>query len=147
VANAEPPHDLPLVLATPPAPPAPIDPTTQRLRAIDARMKMLPAGSSARANLLAERNRLLGSADDGVAAIEPMAMPRAPADQAPDDLEVIKGIGPRIHRELEALGIVTFGQLVALSPEQIALIEEKTGFPGRVGRERWIDQARGLMAR
>ena len=64
----------------------------------------------------------------------------------PDDLEIIKGIGPFINRELVAMGIVTFAQLVALTPTQIDYLEDKIGFPGRVAREHWIEQARELMA-
>lgn len=128
--------------APPPAPAAQAAPgpseRERRLKAIDAKLRMLPAGSSARAALQAERQRLAG---DGP------ALPAAPAGAAADDLEAVKGIGPVIHKELTAMGIVTFAQLVALTPAQIEHIEEKIGFPGRVGREHWIDQARELMAR
>lgn len=136
--------DLPIpgVPGETPAPPtlprpAP-DARSQRIKAIDAKLKMLPAGSSARAMLLAERTRLI----DGPA----VELPTAPPDKAPDDLEVIKGIGPVINGELVAMGIVTFAQLVALTPAQIEYLEDKIGFPGRVAREHWIEQARDLMA-
>jgi predicted flap endonuclease-1-like 5' DNA nuclease len=156
--RTEPPHDLPVVPVPPSSPPAVIDETTQRLRSIDARLKMLPAGSSARTSLLAERQQLLGkeSGSPVVArAVEteprssstPPTFPPAPVDVQPDNLEVIKGIGPRIHRELESMGIVTFAQLAVLSPEQIRAIEEKFSFPGRVGRQKWVEQARERIAR
>lgn len=139
--------DLPLpgmppeAAETVPIPPRPLpDGRAQRLKAIEARLKMLPAGSSARATLLAEKARL-SDAGDGAAT----ALPTAPDGAAPDDLEIIKGIGPVINRELIAMGIVTFAQLVALTPAQIDYIEDKIGFPGRVAREHWIEQARELM--
>jgi predicted flap endonuclease-1-like 5' DNA nuclease len=119
----------------------PLDATAQRVKAIEAKLRMLPAGSSARAALLAEKARL----QDGAGASTPPPLPTAPAGTAPDDLEVIKGIGPFINRELAAMGIVTFAQLVALTPKQIGYLEDKIGFPGRVGREHWIEQARSLM--
>ena len=122
--------------ATRPAP----DSRAQRLRAIEAKLKMLPAGSSARVTLLAEKARLSEAADAAA------SIPAAPAGAGPDDLEIIKGIGPIINRELIAMGIVTFAQLVALSPAQIDYIEDRIGFPGRVAREHWIEQARDLMA-
>ncbi len=124
-------------------PPAPVDARAQRLRAIDAKLKMLPAGSSARAALLAERSRLLGG--DAPAAVI-ADLPVAPAGAAADDLEAIKGIGPVINAELRKMGIVTFAQLVALTPAQIERIEEAIGFPGRVAREHWIEQARERLA-
>lgn len=124
----------------PAAPQPPLDGRAQRLKAIEAKLKMLPAGSSARATLLAEKARLTEAAD-GTAT----ALPTAPAGAVPDDLEIIKGIGPVINRELVAMGIVTFAQLVKLTPAQIDYIEDKIGFPGRVAREHWIEQARELM--
>jgi predicted flap endonuclease-1-like 5' DNA nuclease len=137
------PAPLPAAAAAAAPPPAPVDARAQRLRAIDAKLKMLPAGSSARAALLAERSRLLGGDSPVTAAAE---LPAAPAGAEPDDLEVIKGIGPVIHAELKRMGIVTFAQLVSLTPEQIERIEEAIGFPGRVSREHWIEQARARLA-
>lgn len=125
--------------AVPAAPRPPADGAAQRLRAIEAKLKMLPAGSSARATLLAEKARLTEAAAAGP------SLPSAPLGSAPDDLEIIKGIGPVINRELSAMGIVTFAQLVALTAAQIDYIEDRIGFPGRVGREHWIEQARELM--
>jgi NADH-quinone oxidoreductase subunit E len=137
-------------LAEPPAAAAPApaaaepgaatDERARRLRSIDAKLKMLPAGSSAGAALLAERRKLLG---DGPVP----ELPTAPAGSAPDDLEAVKGIGPVIDKELKSMGIVTFAQLAALTPAQVERIEERIGFPGRVEREQWIAQARKLMAR
>ncbi|HMR31592.1 MAG TPA: hypothetical protein PKA13_10470 [Geminicoccaceae bacterium] len=118
----------------------PVDGRAQRLRAIEAKLKMLPAGSSARATLLAEKARLVETGDAAP------SLPTAPVGVSHDDLEIIKGIGPVINRELIAMGIVTFAQLVALTPAQIDYIEDKIGFPGRVAREHWIEQARELMA-
>lgn len=140
--------DLPLpsvpIEAAEPIPPAaprpPLDGRAQRLKAIEAKLKMLPAGSSARTTLLAEKARLTEAADGAATAL-----PTAPAGAVPDDLEIIKGIGPVINRELVAMGIVTFAQLVTLTPAQIDYIEDKIGFPGRVAREHWIEQARELM--
>lgn len=133
-----------LATVAPAPPPAPVDAAAQRLRAIDAKLKMLPAGSSARAALLAERARLSGA---GPAVQAQPELPAAPPGAAPDDLEVIKGIGPVINGALRQMGIVTFDQLVALSPAQIDHLEDRIGFPGRVAREHWIEQARELMAR
>jgi predicted flap endonuclease-1-like 5' DNA nuclease len=133
-----------VMVAAPGQPPVQIDATAQRLRAIDAKLRMLPAGSSARTALLAERTRL-ASTDSAVPA--GAELPAAPPGAAPDDLEVIRGIGPRINGELRQMGIVTFAQLAALTPTQIGHLEEKIGFPGRVAREHWIEQARELLAK
>jgi NADH-quinone oxidoreductase subunit E len=52
-------------------------------------------------------------------AKEPPAQPAA-SDRAPDDLTVIKGIGPAVQEKLHALGIRTFDDLAAADPETLA---------------------------
>jgi predicted flap endonuclease-1-like 5' DNA nuclease/chromosome segregation ATPase len=65
-----------------------------------------------------------------------------------DDLTLISGIGPSIERTLRYLGIDTFAQIAAWTPGDIAEIGEAlVVFPGRIERERWVEQARGLAAR
>ena len=68
----------------------------------------------------------------------------APA-MAPDDLTRIKGIGPGVARQLEALGIRSFRQLAALSEAEMAAIDEKlNSIRGRCFRDDWIGQAKAL---
>lgn len=112
--------------------------------------------AKARAALNAERDRSQHLGDRlsdrepprAAAAGEPapagngaVSLPAAPAGKGPDDLEAIRGIGPIVGKKLTELGILTFAQLAALEPSQTAAIEQAIGFPGRVGRERWIEQA------
>lgn len=66
------------------------------------------------------------------------------ADGSPDDLQVIKGIGPKLERLLHDLGIWHFHQIAAWSPGEIAWINSKIDFKGRVQREKWVAQARSL---
>jgi predicted flap endonuclease-1-like 5' DNA nuclease len=81
----------------------------------------------------------------------PPAPPLPPAaarpSPPPDDLKLIKGIGPVLEKKLHAMGIETFADLAALSPERVKEIDEAIEFPGRVERERWIEQAKELLAR
>lgn len=44
----------------------------------------------------------------------------AASDPVPDDLTVIKGIGPVVQKKLHALGIKTFDDLAAADPETLA---------------------------
>jgi predicted flap endonuclease-1-like 5' DNA nuclease len=50
---------------------------------------------------------------------------RAAPNRAPDDLTVIKGIGPVVQEKLHALGIRTFGDLAAADPGK--LVEQLKG--------------------
>lgn len=65
---------------------------------------------------------------------------------APDDLERIKGIGPKNAKGLHDLGIWHFAQIAAWTPENVAWVGSFLAFPGRIERERWVDQAREFLA-
>ena len=66
----------------------------------------------------------------------------APADQRRDDFRKIVGIGPKSERRLHDAGILTYQDLAARSPEQLA---EVTGVSaGRIASDDWIGQARPL---
>lgn len=85
------------------------------------------------------------------AAVKPTAAPDSgipplldTAPAKPDDLLQLKGVGPKILKLLNDLGIYTFAQIAAWTPAQIAWIEGKLDFKGRVTRENWVDQAKTL---
>ena len=72
----------------------------------------------------------------------PLALPGAQGQ--PDDLKRISGIGPGIERTLHDLGIYHFHQIAAFTPANIAWINRRLRFKGRIEREDWIGQARAL---
>lgn len=91
---------------------------------------------------------------DGTApepAGEAVAARRAPARSgaavAKDDLKRIAGIGPKLEQVLNDLGIRFYADIEALDAARIAQIEEKLGFPGRIGRDNWVGQAAALSGR
>lgn len=148
--------------------PAAVSAAADELRRLDAKLAMLPAGSSARALLLKQRSELVARLDQPPvvhqdrpplvpearvpAAVEraPAAATASPAPAAPrpaDDLKLIKGIGPVLERRLHQLGVRTFADLAALTPDRVKQIDEAIEFPGRIERERWIEQAKELLAR
>lgn len=63
-----------------------------------------------------------------------------------DDLTAITGIGPRIGEVLNELGIFKYAQIASWTPENETWIENHLSFKGRVSRENWVEQAKGLMA-
>jgi len=65
----------------------------------------------------------------------------APMQGAADDLKRIKGVGPTLERTLNATGVYYFEQIAAWTDEEIAWIDNRIDFPGRVTRERWVAQA------
>jgi NADH-quinone oxidoreductase subunit E len=64
----------------------------------------------------------------------------APAGPA-DDLTLIMGIGPAIQRTLNEIGITTYKQVAALTPQQVEAVETEAGFKGRATRNNWLQQA------
>jgi predicted flap endonuclease-1-like 5' DNA nuclease len=73
--------------------------------------------------------------------------PALPAPEgAPDDLQKISGIGPSIEKTLHELGIYHFRQIAQFTPDNVAWIDQRLRFRGRIEREDWIGQARRLAA-
>jgi predicted flap endonuclease-1-like 5' DNA nuclease len=62
----------------------------------------------------------------------------------PDDLKKINGIGPGIEKTLHELGIYHFRQIAQFTPDNVAWIDQRLRFRGRIAREDWIGQARRL---
>lgn len=89
-----------------------------------------------------------GSAAGGVPAglmpedfKQPKAMDRP---GKPADLKAISGIGPKLEKVLNGLGIWTYAQIAAWTPEEIAWVDDYLSFKGRIDRDDWIAQAAAL---
>jgi len=67
-----------------------------------------------------------------------------PAEPA-DDLKRIAGIGPKLEASLNAAGIHRYAQIARLTVKQATALDARLGLRGRVAREKWIEQAKGLM--
>ena len=72
--------------------------------------------------------------------------PIAAATSGGDDISLIGGIGPKIHKALTEMGITTFAQVAAWTPADVERVEADIKQKGRVAREEWIEQAKELMA-
>lgn len=91
-----------------------------------------------------------GSAPAAVAAAAPAkAAKAAPAAAAPtegDDLKRLSGVGPALEKKLHEAGVTTFAQVAAWTADDVAAMDEKLSFKGRIEREGWIEQAKTLAA-
>ncbi|MBZ9908592.1 NADH-ubiquinone dehydrogenase [Mesorhizobium sp. BR115XR7A] len=65
----------------------------------------------------------------------------------PSDLKAISGIGPKLEKVLNGLGIWTFAQIAAWSPQEIAWVDDYLSFKGRIGRDDWTAQAAALAVK
>ncbi|WP_240047486.1 hypothetical protein [Sphingomonas panacisoli] len=62
-------------------------------------------------------------------------------------LTTIKGLGPKVAAMLAERGITQVDQLAALTSDQASELDVQLGaFTGRMGRDRWIDQAKLLAS-
>lgn len=64
-----------------------------------------------------------------------------------DDLQKLKGVGPKFVARLHELGITRYAQLAEFSETELAHLDERMGpFQGRLARDRIAEQA-GYLAR
>lgn len=71
----------------------------------------------------------------------------APTSSIPDNLELIKGLGPKVNNLLKGLGVTSFAQVANWTAADVADIDAQLGaFAGRITRDNWIDQAQLLAA-
>ena len=65
-----------------------------------------------------------------------------PPSGPPDDLQTLKGVGPKLAQKLIENGITRFEQLAGLSSTEVAMLDQKLGpFKGRLERDRVVEQA------
>jgi NADH-quinone oxidoreductase subunit E len=69
----------------------------------------------------------------------------ASAEEA-DDLKKIKGIGPKIEKQLNELGVHTFKQIASWTNDNVKWVDGYLSFRGRIEREAWIKQSKTLAS-
>lgn len=107
------------------------------------------AAKAARAATLAEAAP--GGDDDGdptpaTPGKKPEGLSAPRAGQA-DDLKIIEGIGPVLEQRLNGWGIWHYDQIAAWGPEEVAYADQNVPrFKGRASRDKWVAQARIIVA-
>jgi NADH-quinone oxidoreductase subunit E len=72
----------------------------------------------------------------------------AAREGGPDNLKMIKGVGPKLERLLHSMGFFHFDQIAAWGAAEIAWMDANLeGFKGRVSRDAWVDQAKVLASK
>ncbi len=82
---------------------------------------------------------------------EPKAAAEVPAgalfaapEGTPDDLKLIKGVGPVLEKKLNDFGVTKFAQVAEFSRDDIEKLDEALSFKGRIDRDEWLAQAAEL---
>lgn len=63
---------------------------------------------------------------------------------APDDLKLISGVGPKLEGVLNGLGIYTFAQVSKWKKAECEWVDGYLKFRGRIERDDWVRQAKAL---
>jgi predicted flap endonuclease-1-like 5' DNA nuclease len=81
-----------------------------------------------------------------VAAGEGPELLDGPKGGVADDLKLIKGVGPGIEKKLHDAGVYHYDQIAQWTDADIAVMDDKLSFRGRIKRDDWITQARQLAS-
>ena len=122
----------PPAAATPPAPVAAVAPSAP---AADGGKKgrAAPAATPAKS----------ATADEAEA---PALLAKARSGKG-DDLKLIWGVGPKLEKLLNTLGVWHFDQIAAWTPKELAWVDSRLeGFKGRAVRDAWIEQSQKLAS-
>lgn len=76
---------------------------------------------------------------------EPEVLEEARGGKA-DDLKLLKGVGPKLEETLNGLGFFHFDQVAAWGEAEVAWVDARLKFKGRIERDGWIEQAKQLAA-
>ncbi|MEM9582501.1 MAG: NADH:quinone oxidoreductase [Pseudomonadota bacterium] len=61
-----------------------------------------------------------------------------------DDLKKIKGVGPQLEKTLNEMGFFHFDQIAAWGAKEVAWVDARLKFKGRIERDEWIKQSKAL---
>lgn len=90
---------------------------------------------------------MAGAGEAVAAAAQPVHASPEEVTGSADDLKKIKGIGPKLEKLLNSLGVTSYAQIAAWDEAEIDRIDAQLGtFQGRIRRDDWPAQARLLAA-
>ena len=71
----------------------------------------------------------------------------AARNNKPDDLQLIKGVGPKLEAMLHTMGVYHFDQIASWTEMNLKWVDQNLGsFKGRAVRDNWIAQSQALAA-
>ncbi|MBV7255404.1 hypothetical protein KCG44_01255 [Pacificimonas sp. WHA3] len=118
----------------------PLADEVDRLRAMKSPAKTNPSSTAAPVTPRTEQE---GGIRPGMKIDTFLSAPHGEAD----DLQLIKGVGPKMEAHLNEMGIYHFAQIADWTPKEIKLVDAKLGtFKGRIQRDQLTEQAKLLAA-
>lgn len=74
----------------------------------------------------------------------PATLLDAARPEGKDDLKLISGVGPKLEQTLNDLGVYHFDQVAKFKKKDIAWVDARLRFKGRIERDDWMSQAKIL---
>ena len=108
--------------------------------------KSAKAEKAAKPAKKAEKPAEAPAAAEEVAATKPANLLSEAREGGADDLKRISGVGPKLEGLLHENGVFHFDQIMAWGPSDIAYMDDKLSFKGRIERDNWIEQAASFHA-
>jgi len=109
--------------------------------ATDSKAKAKPAKAKAASKTPAKAAAVAAPAKEK----KPRTM-TAPRKAGADDLKLISGVGPKLEGVLNELGFYHFDQIAKWTEAEVAWVDSRLKFKGRIERDNWMDQASTLAA-
>ena len=111
------------------------------------KVKAAPAPKPKAAAVAKPKDAVIAKAKPAPKPKATVAPKPAAAKSIPDDLELLKGVGPKVKALLKDMGITSFEDVASWTAADVAEIDSKLGvFAGRISRDNWVDQAKLLSA-
>jgi len=115
----------------------------------DADAKAAKAKAASKAKAAKTKAEAKAAEDDhehegevGAGEAKPALLTEARGGKA-DDLKQIKGIGPKLEKELNGAGVFHFDQIASWTKEEVYWADNHlVSFKGRVSRDNWVGQAK-----
>jgi predicted flap endonuclease-1-like 5' DNA nuclease len=118
-------------------------------KALKARVEALEKELKALKKLLGKGARKASPAGKRVIAKKPLTRKTVAGPtsaETSNSLQMIKGIGAVIEKKLLEYGVSSVAQIAAWRSAEIEDFSQRLNFKGRIERERWVEQAKALMA-
>ncbi|NIZ13683.1 NADH-quinone oxidoreductase subunit E [Phaeobacter sp. HF9A] len=131
--------------AAAPTPAAPPQPKPAVKQAAEAKAKAETKPAPAKKSAAAEPAQPEAAAAAVTEEQEPELLTAA-RDGQPDDLKLLKGVGPKLEGMLNELGFYHFDQIAKWTEAEVAWVDNRLTFKGRIERDGWIEQAKQLAA-
>jgi large subunit ribosomal protein L21 len=117
-------------------------PSKKAAAKVEAKAEVAPEAKAEAAPKEAKAKKEAAPKDEAKAETAAAPLFKAPKGE-PDDLTVIKGIGPVAAKDLAEQGIITFAQLAKLTDKDVAKIDEHMPFSADQIKD-WREQAKEL---